>query len=82
MGIINKIKGWFFNQEESKQEEQVEETPIQEVPQPKGEIIAMCSLCGLAIGSEDRVRNLNGASVHKRCAKKAMKSFMRGEAVV
>jgi hypothetical protein len=82
MGIINKLKSFFFEREDKKEEvQEPKQDEKQESPelQPKGELVGQCSLCGLAIGSEDNTRNFNGNIAHKRCVKKATKMFLRGE---
>ena len=79
MGIISKIKSFFFDVRKDV-DKKLEGTPAPvAVPQPKGDLIGQCALCGLAIGSEDRVRDFKGEKVHKRCAKKAQKQFLNGE---
>jgi hypothetical protein len=57
------------------------EQPVQEFPQPQGNLVGQCALCQLAIGEEDRYMKLpspEGAIAHKRCLKKAKKMAFNG----
>ena len=91
MTILSKIKGFFFDVRkdvENKLEKRDAQSIInssekieQTIPQPQGDLIGQCALCGMAIGSEDRIKDFNGEKVHKRCSKKMQKAFMNGESM-
>lgn len=38
-----------------------------------------CELCGVMLYDQDKIRELAGNKVHRRCLKKAKKKVMRGE---
>lgn len=80
MGIITKIKSFFFKEDKSWETEvPALETPQAPIPEPKGESIGQCPLCKEIIGSEDRTKELNKMPVHKRCYKRATKGIMNGK---
>lgn len=85
MGIFTKLKAFFSAAKENadnKLESFKEDKPVELNPaviQPKGELIGNCILCHMAIGSEDRTKELNGHTCHKRCVKKAVKGMMNGK---
>jgi len=78
MGILNKIKNYFFQGEDEEKEKK--EPSIEQINSP-GELIGQCGLCGTAIGANERTRDFNGGMCHKKCVKKAKKMFFRGESL-
>lgn len=76
MGLLNKIKGLFFDKEEEKQEIISEH---KEIIQPKGDLVGICGICQIAIGSGDKTKELNANLVHKRCFKHIKKLMLGGE---
>lgn len=77
MGILDKIKGWFKKEET---EEVILENNQEEISEaPKGEFVCACVMCNEGIYSEDRTKDLNGHTVHKRCFKKAYKEILSGK---
>jgi hypothetical protein len=83
MGIIEKIKSFFFaaNEDAKKKLEQYQSPAESIIPQPKGNLIGQCPLCLIAIGSDDRVKHFKGELAHKRCVKKAQKAMLNGESM-
>lgn len=78
MGILNKIKSIFFKEEPKQKVESLTEQPI---IQPKGDLVGQCILCGMAVGSDDKTRELSGSICHKRCVKKAQKAMLQGKSM-
>jgi hypothetical protein len=72
MGFFRKLLGI--------KEKPVEE-PVQEFPQPQGNLVGQCALCSLAIGESDNYMKMpkpEGAIAHKRCLRKAKKMAFSG----
>ena len=84
MGILDKIKG-FFKKEEVEPvksndiplENEVLQEKVEEII-PR-EVVANCILCNQPIYKDERTRELNGNTGHKRCVKKAIKGTLNGE---
>ena len=78
MSILTKLKSFFqaskeYADKKLEESNKPKEEPQSLIPQPKGDLIGQCSLCTLAIGSEDKIRELQGNLVHRRCLKKSKK---------
>lgn len=78
--------GWFKKLLGLKEAEPVvvseHEQRVEEMQQPKGNLIGQCALCQLAIGEDDVYRNLpkpDGAIAHKKCIKKAQRAAFSGQ---
>lgn len=70
MTFLDKLKSFF------KKQPQVETVEVQKAPESP---LGACILCQEPILESDRVKEINGSPVHKRCFKKTQKAIMQGQ---